>query len=88
MTIGAPGKNGTRNSGLKNGECQEILDVFFKYGGTELDTARLYAEGTTEEVSAGGIELGWGLSEMLVVIEVGFEGCHDRYKVSLPSFCS
>jgi aflatoxin B1 aldehyde reductase len=48
MTIGAEGKNGVRNSDLA--ECQGILDTFFKHGHTELDTARMYAEETTEEV--------------------------------------
>ncbi|KAI0670451.1 Aldo/keto reductase [Trametes maxima] len=46
MTIGEAGKNGVRNSDPK--ECQEILDTFFKHGHKELDTARVYAEGTTE----------------------------------------
>ena len=31
-------------------ENQQILDVFFSHGHTEIDTARLYAEGTTEPV--------------------------------------
>ena len=46
MTLGEPGKNGVRTSKLD--ECQEILDTFFQYGHRELDTARMYAEGTTE----------------------------------------
>jgi len=49
MIMGAAGKNGVRNSDL--GECQRILDVYlsrFK----EIDTARVYAEGTTEEYLA------------------------------------
>ncbi|KZT37087.1 Aldo/keto reductase [Sistotremastrum suecicum HHB10207 ss-3] len=50
MTIGAPGKNGVRTSTLEG--AQEILDVFFKHGGKELDTARVYAEGTTEDYLA------------------------------------
>lgn len=49
MTMGEPGKNGVRTSDLK--ECQEILDVFFSHGHKELDTARTYAEGTTEKAS-------------------------------------
>ncbi|KAH0832879.1 Aldo keto reductase [Lanmaoa asiatica] len=48
MTIGFEGKNGVRTSSLT--ECQEILDVFFEHGHSELDTARMYAEGTTEQV--------------------------------------
>ena len=31
-------------------ECQTILDVFFDLGHRELDTARVYCGGTTEEV--------------------------------------
>ncbi|PIL23923.1 hypothetical protein GSI_13674 [Ganoderma sinense ZZ0214-1] len=46
MTIGAPGKIGVRTSDLK--EAQEIIDVFYKHGHKEIDTARIYAEGTTE----------------------------------------
>ncbi|KAF8894573.1 Aldo keto reductase [Infundibulicybe gibba] len=45
---GVPGKNGVRSSEIQ--ECQEILDVFFKHGHAELDTARMYAEGTTEQL--------------------------------------
>jgi len=48
MTMGIEGKNGVRNHDLK--ECQEIIDVFVNHGHTELDTARMYAEGTTEPV--------------------------------------
>lgn len=48
MTLGEAGKNSVRTSDL--GECQEIIDLFFKYGHRELDTARMYAEGTTESV--------------------------------------
>lgn len=48
MTVGFPGKNGVRSSDLK--ECQEIMDTFFKHGHKELDTARMYAEGTTEQL--------------------------------------
>ena len=48
MTMGFPGVDGVRNTDLK--ECQEILDVFFDHGHTELDTARVYGSGTTEQV--------------------------------------
>ncbi|KZV91062.1 Aldo/keto reductase [Exidia glandulosa HHB12029] len=47
MTIGEAGRNGVRNSSLE--EAQQILDVFFSHGYRELDTARMYAEGTTEQ---------------------------------------
>lgn len=50
MTFGYPGKNGVRTDTLEG--CQGILDVFFKHNGKEIDTARMYAEGTTEEVLA------------------------------------
>ncbi len=46
MTIGAEGKNGVRTH--DKAAAQEILDSYFKHG-SELDTARMYAEGTTEE---------------------------------------
>lgn len=58
MTIGEPGKNGVRNDDKK--ECQEILDVFFNHGHREIDTARVYAEGTTEAVSTQ-----WTISSFL-----------------------
>jgi aryl-alcohol dehydrogenase-like predicted oxidoreductase len=48
MTIGSEGTNGARTSAEK--DAQEILDTFFSHGHTELDTARIYAEGTTEQV--------------------------------------
>ncbi|KAI0807306.1 Aldo/keto reductase [Fomes fomentarius] len=46
MTFGEAGKNGVRTSDLR--DCQEILDIFFNHGHKEIDTARVYAEGTTE----------------------------------------
>lgn len=49
MTFGEEGKNGTRTAALP--ECQKILDLFFDMGYQEIDTARMYAEGTTEHVS-------------------------------------
>jgi hypothetical protein len=48
MTLGEEGKNGARNHEMK--ECQSVLDTFFSHGYTELDTARAYSEGTTEQV--------------------------------------
>ncbi|TDL27512.1 Aldo/keto reductase [Rickenella mellea] len=50
MTIGQEGKNGVRNHGMS--ECQEIIDTFYKHGHREFDTARMYAEGTTEQYLA------------------------------------
>ncbi|KAF8212284.1 Aldo/keto reductase [Mycena galopus ATCC 62051] len=46
MTMGAK-EAGVRNSDLE--ECGEILSVFRSYG-SELDTARMYGGGTTEEL--------------------------------------
>ncbi|KIJ44110.1 hypothetical protein M422DRAFT_47589 [Sphaerobolus stellatus SS14] len=46
MTLGAPGQNGVRITELE--ECQRILDVYLK-AGKEIDTARQYGNGTTEE---------------------------------------
>ena len=54
MTMGEPGKNTIRIPDLK--DCQEVIDVFYKYGHRELDTARQYGEGTTEEVSSQILE--------------------------------
>ncbi|KAN0093350.1 NADP-dependent oxidoreductase domain containing protein [Tylopilus felleus] len=48
MTLGFKGKNSVRTSSLA--ECQEILDVFFDHRHSELDTARMYVEGMTEQV--------------------------------------
>jgi len=50
MTMGEPGQNAVRTPDL--GDCQKILDVFYKYGHKELDTARVYAGGTTEQYLA------------------------------------
>jgi aflatoxin B1 aldehyde reductase len=49
MVMGGQGKNGVRISEPR--AVQQVLDVFFSYGHKELDTARVYAEGTTEPVS-------------------------------------
>ena len=48
MTMGRAGLNGVRTSDTQ--ECQEILNAYFKFG-NELDTARIYGDGTTEEVT-------------------------------------
>ncbi|TFK42889.1 Aldo/keto reductase [Crucibulum laeve] len=47
MTFGGPGKEGARVHELKDVEA--ILDVFRSHGHTEIDTARTYAGGTSEE---------------------------------------
>ena len=82
MTIGEPGKNGVRTSDLT--EAQKILDVFFAHGHKELDTARMYAEGTTESVSFQIIAIGIGLrliSYDLASRPVGSQGLECGYKV-------
>ncbi|KAF7294976.1 GTP binding [Mycena indigotica] len=56
MTMGAPGSQGSvRNTDIA--ECTEILKVFASYGQKEIDTARMYGGGTTEEYLAQ-IDLG------------------------------
>ncbi|KAJ7063258.1 Aldo/keto reductase [Mycena amicta] len=56
MTMGAPGSQGSiRNTDLA--ECTEILQLFASYGHKEIDTARMYGAGTTEEYLAQ-IDLG------------------------------
>ncbi|OAX42717.1 Aldo/keto reductase [Rhizopogon vinicolor AM-OR11-026] len=50
MTMGFDGTNGVRTS--RENDCQELLDTFFSHGHTELDTARVYTEGTAEQVLA------------------------------------
>ncbi|KAJ7122982.1 Aldo/keto reductase [Mycena epipterygia] len=47
MTFGAPGTEGARVHDLKDVEA--ILDVFLKHGHREIDTARVYCAGTSEE---------------------------------------
>ncbi|KAF9476588.1 Aldo/keto reductase [Pholiota conissans] len=47
MTFGAPGKEGARVHDIK--DIEAILDVFRAHGHTEIDTARVYAGGTSEE---------------------------------------
>jgi len=46
MTFGEEGKEGVRTSDLT--DCQRIVDVFVEWGYTEIDTGRVYAEGTAE----------------------------------------
>ncbi|KAJ7236429.1 Aldo/keto reductase [Mycena haematopus] len=50
MTFGAPGTDGARVHDPK--DIEAILDVFLKHGHRELDTARVYAGGTSEEYLA------------------------------------
>ncbi len=47
MTFGAPGAEQSRVHDLS--ECRAILDIFASHGHTELDTARMYGLGSSEE---------------------------------------
>jgi len=47
MTFGEPGKEGARVHNIQDVEA--ILDVFRSHGHTEIDTARVYSGGTSEE---------------------------------------
>lgn len=46
MTFGTKGMSGVRTSDPR--ECQELLNLFFARGHKEVDTARVYGDGTTE----------------------------------------
>ncbi|KAK0450816.1 Aldo/keto reductase [Armillaria borealis] len=48
MTLGLPGSSAVRVTDKK--EAQDILDTFFGFGHKELDTARIYCGGTTEQL--------------------------------------
>ncbi|KAJ3766687.1 Aldo/keto reductase [Lentinula raphanica] len=48
MTFGKEGTNGARVHDVK--EVEAILDEFLKHGHTEIDSARVYAGGTSEEL--------------------------------------
>ncbi|KAF8585460.1 Aldo/keto reductase [Ramaria rubella] len=54
MTFGVTGKSGARVHDLK--DVSDILDVFQKHGHEEVDTARVYTGGTSEEFLG---EIGW-----------------------------
>ncbi|EPQ51525.1 Aldo/keto reductase [Gloeophyllum trabeum ATCC 11539] len=47
MTFGEPGRDGARVTDLE--DCAAILDVFQSHGHYEVDTARIYIGGTSEE---------------------------------------
>lgn len=50
MTIGAPGKEGARVHTVE--DTTDLLDVFQKHGHVEIDNARTYGGGTSEEMLA------------------------------------
>lgn len=54
MTFGEPGKGQTRVFELE--DVNKIIDVFEEHGHTEVDTARLYGQGTSEEYLG---KIGW-----------------------------
>ncbi|CCO28059.1 hypothetical protein BN14_02051 [Rhizoctonia solani AG-1 IB] len=54
MTFGKPGTEGARIESAET--IGEILDVFKSYGHSEVDTARVYTNGTSEELLG---EVGW-----------------------------
>ncbi|KAK6338636.1 hypothetical protein TWF696_009447 [Orbilia brochopaga] len=54
MSFGKPGTETSRITTVE--ECTEIIDLFTSRGYTELDTARIYGEGTSEELLG---ELNW-----------------------------
>jgi aflatoxin B1 aldehyde reductase len=83
MTFGHMGKSGVRTSKLE--DSQLFLDVFFEYGHTEIDTARLYAEGTSEKVRNVWLHSQYQLAESPAgTIAVGFERSCSRYQVRHP----
>lgn len=91
MTMGFQGTNGVRTSSEK--DCQEILDIFFSHGHTELDTARVYAEGTTEQVGTLTRRTSDpGANRMVFTFTPGlgqaqFEECDDRHQVRRMISC-
>ncbi|KAJ6465205.1 Aldo/keto reductase [Mycena vitilis] len=61
MTFGAPGTDGARVHDLK--DIEAILDVFLQHGHRELDTARVYCAGTSEEYLG---KIDWQAKEILM----------------------
>jgi|ERR1700722_19940097 len=88
MNLGDEGKTGVRISDLQ--ECQNILDTFFAHGHTGLDTARIYAAGTTEQVRFrhGVISEARDYAQPPDSLKVGFERSYNRHEVSLRSWCN
>jgi hypothetical protein len=80
--MGYAGKNGIRLSDKQ--ECQEILNTFFKYG-NEIDTARLYGEGTTEQVrNAFSLTPNFGLRKFSTAPgRARSQRCHHRHQVRI-----
>ncbi|KAJ7485801.1 NADP-dependent oxidoreductase domain-containing protein [Mycena latifolia] len=64
MTIGAPDDHGMVRITTHEGVA-ELLDVFQKHGHCQVDTARIYGGGTTEEYLEAGKNLGFFFSEEL-----------------------
>jgi aflatoxin B1 aldehyde reductase len=70
MTFGAPGKEGARVHALNDVEA--ILEVFLKHGHKEIDSARTYCGGTSEEYLG---QLNWKEKGLLI---------ETKLAVSLP----
>ncbi|KAF7304843.1 GTP binding [Mycena kentingensis (nom. inval.)] len=69
MTIGAPNSQGAvRNTDMD--ECKDILNLFTSYGYKEIDTARVYGGGTTEEVRFH-MRLAYLIGQYLAQINLG-----------------
>ncbi|KIM48936.1 hypothetical protein M413DRAFT_21233 [Hebeloma cylindrosporum] len=68
MTFGEPGKEGARVHDIKDVEA--ILDAFKAHGHTEIDSARTYAGGTSEEyLGKAGEELSRRILESCVAMD-------------------
>ncbi|KAI0790223.1 Aldo/keto reductase [Irpex lacteus] len=81
MTFGAPGQDGVRVSDPK--EIEKILDIFQSHGHTELDTARFYGNGTSEEVLG---EIGWQKRGLIVETKLYPSAVFFRGREAPPGF--
>ena len=61
LTFGKPGVEQTRVHSLE--EASEILDIFQKHGHNEIDTARMYGQGSSEEYLG---ELDWKKRDLVM----------------------
>ncbi|KAI0790214.1 Aldo/keto reductase [Irpex lacteus] len=73
MTFGGEGQEGARVHDLKT--IGEILDIFQAHGHTELDTARVYARGTSEEVLG---QIGWKERGLIMETKLYPNAAHQR----------
>jgi aflatoxin B1 aldehyde reductase len=78
MTFGAPGKEGARVHDLKDVEA--ILDVFLQHGHREIDSARTYCGGTSEEYLG---QINWQEKGLLIETKLSVRaGCGFLNSVS------